>query len=145
MSRVRLPQLSVLRNPGFLWGKGVYALEQEWHFEVAGYGKFIVPLGYEFDGASIPRILWSATGYTPYGLHIGAAVEHDYLCDIGSKTTAFLKWMTARQLPIPQAVPSAVAHEHFYQRCLADGVRPSQAWTMGQTVKIFGPRWKVAA
>lgn len=139
---MRQPQIAALRNPGFLWGKPLYSLETEWTFEVQGHGAFTIPLGYQFDGASVPSCFWGFPfGYTPFGVHIGAAVEHDFLCDIGLKPRAFVDWMTSRKIPIPKPVPPAVAHAHFYRRLQEDGLRPSQAWTMGKAVQLFGPRW----
>lgn len=146
--RPRLPLIYPVRNSGFLFGKPVYENLEPWTFEVAvtpeDVRTFTVPKGYLFDGASIPRFLRnSITGYEPFGVHIGAALEHDFLCDVGKKTAQFVGWMTDRRIPIPQAVPSAAAHEHFYRRLKQDGLRGSQAWTMGNAVKLFGPRWKV--
>lgn len=138
----RQPQISVLRNPGLFFGKPLYALETDWTFEVVGYGQFTIPRGYQFDGASVPRAFWGLLGYMPFGLHIAAAIEHDFLCDLGLKPKSFVDWMAARKLPIPAPVPYAVAHAHFHFRLQQDGLRPSQAWTMGHTVRWFGPRWK---
>lgn len=38
-----------------------------------------VPSGFEYDGASVPRILWSITGILPDGLQREAALFHDWL------------------------------------------------------------------
>lgn len=138
---VRSPQLAILRNPGVIFGTPLFALEQDWPFEVPGYGTFLIPRGYEFDGASVPRLFWGLLGYMPFGLHIVAALEHDWLCDIGLKKKPFVDWMTTRQLPIPSPVPYAVAHAHFHTRLQQAGLRPAQSWMMGQAVKRFGPRW----
>lgn len=35
--------------------------------------------GFVFDGASVPRWLWSLSGFTPDGLHRAAVLIHDYL------------------------------------------------------------------
>lgn len=39
----------------------------------------IVPKGFVFDGASVPRILWTLIGITPDGLHRAAALVHDFI------------------------------------------------------------------
>ena len=40
--------------------------------------KIEVPVGFESDGASTPRLLWPLL--PPWGKQTGAAVIHDYLC-----------------------------------------------------------------
>lgn len=46
-----------------------------------GNKSMLVPQGYEFDGASIPSILWWIPGFSPIGLHLWAALAHDWICD----------------------------------------------------------------
>jgi hypothetical protein len=38
-----------------------------------------IPAGFEFDGATVPRVLWTVSGITPWGLHQTAAMIHDYI------------------------------------------------------------------
>lgn len=38
-----------------------------------------VPVGFETDGTSVPRVLW--TFLPTFGRHSRASVVHDYLCD----------------------------------------------------------------
>lgn len=40
-----------------------------------------VPAGFDFDGASIPRWFWWIPGFAPIGLHLWAALLHDWLCE----------------------------------------------------------------
>jgi len=40
-------------------------------------GRFIVPLGFISDGASVPRWFWSI--FPPFGKYLEAAVAHDYI------------------------------------------------------------------
>lgn len=40
---------------------------------------FIVPKGFIFDGASIPRAFWTILNITPIGWHMPASLIHDYL------------------------------------------------------------------
>lgn len=42
-----------------------------------------VPKGFQSDGASVPRALWSI--YPPFGRYLEAAVVHDYYCVLGNK------------------------------------------------------------
>lgn len=41
----------------------------------------IIPAGYIFDGASIPRIFWGLKGFDPHGEKLWAALIHDWYCD----------------------------------------------------------------
>lgn len=52
----------------------------QFNIEIDGIVYWIeIPLGFVFDGATIPRIAWSIVGLTPFGAHNGATVIHDYL------------------------------------------------------------------
>ena len=51
------------------------------------YGDVVVPAGFIFDGASIPRFAWSLLGVTPYDPKIiCAAVVHDWLYNSKTKS-----------------------------------------------------------
>lgn len=39
----------------------------------------IIPEGFEYDGASIPKIFWSLLGMGKDGMHRAAALVHDWL------------------------------------------------------------------
>lgn len=41
--------------------------------------KITIPSGFRYDGASIPRFLWTITGFLPDGLHRAASLIHDYI------------------------------------------------------------------
>lgn len=41
--------------------------------------KIVIPAGFVFDGASIPRITWTLLGLTPHGDMDGPALPHDYI------------------------------------------------------------------
>ncbi|MBQ9149879.1 DUF1353 domain-containing protein [bacterium] len=43
--------------------------------------EFIIPKGYCFDGASIPRIFWRIIGPNTDNTFLVAAMVHDYLCE----------------------------------------------------------------
>jgi hypothetical protein len=46
------------------------------------YGKRITlsaPIGFEWDGATIPRVLWSILGYHPAGIMLPPSLWHDYI------------------------------------------------------------------
>lgn len=145
------PDITPIRNPGLLFGKPKYRLDKAWRFTVSwetedGQGDcttYTIPAGYEFDGASVPRMFWGFPfGYTPDGVHRAAALEHDFLCDLGMKHKDFTDWYAKRRKLPPPPLPPAVVHAHFARRLKELGLRKGQVWTMGNAVKLFGPRWK---
>jgi hypothetical protein len=59
-----------------------YRVTADWPYvwEYAGREfRLVVPAGFELDGTSIPRFLWTLTGITPDGLERAASTAHDYL------------------------------------------------------------------
>jgi hypothetical protein len=51
-----------------------------WGFEL--HGKELWPeikAGFQYDGASVPRIVWTLIGFLPDGIHRPAALIHDWL------------------------------------------------------------------
>jgi len=48
----------------------------------------VVPEGFRFDGASIPRIFWCVPGFAPMGKHLWAALLHDFLCVLSRNNPA---------------------------------------------------------
>jgi hypothetical protein len=82
-----------------------------------------VPAGTKTDGASIPRILWTA--FPPFtGKYRSAAVIHDYYC-----LTKERSWQDT--------------HQVFYHAMRTAGVQEQVAMTMYGAVYYFGPRWGV--
>lgn len=92
----------------------VYIVAQHWqHLD------FTVPEGFETDGASIPRFLWSTIGSPFMPQFIEAAVLHDYLYKTGHATRA-------------------EADELFYLMLRQDGVSWVRAHVMWMAVRAFG-------
>ena len=60
-----------------------YELVQRYTYEWKLYDKPLqylkVPEGFIYDGASVPRWLWSISGIRPDGLNRAASLLHDYL------------------------------------------------------------------
>lgn len=83
-----------------------------------GYPSFVVPTNFEFDGASIPQILWSIVGH-PFqvGFRRAAAV-HDYAL-------------------IHHNIPHKIAHKIFYQLLRIDGVGVIRASFMYGGVVVY--------
>ena len=85
-----------------------------------------VPSGFESDGASVPKILWSA--FPPFDTYLPAAVVHDLLC-VQSQTEECM--YTSRE-----------AASIFYEAMRACGVGITKAKMMCYAVRYFGPQWK---
>lgn len=79
--------------------------------------------GVEVNGASIPRVFWTAIGGPFEGRYRLASVVHDAHC-----VTRVESW---------QAV-----HRMFYEACRAAGVDRTKANAMYFAVYRFGPRWE---
>jgi hypothetical protein len=78
------------------------------------------------DGASIPRLAWSAIGGPFEGKYRKASVVHDVACDKKDR-----RW---------QAV-----HSMFYKAMICGGVDEVKAKVMYQAVYHCGPRWGPAS
>lgn len=52
-----------------------------WDEETEQAHTFTIPKGYEFDGASIPRIFWRIVGANTDNRFIVAAMVHDFMCE----------------------------------------------------------------
>ena len=85
-----------------------------------------VPSGFESDGASVPKILWSA--FPPFDVYLPAAVVHDLLC-VQSQTEECM--YTSRE-----------AADIFYEAMRVCGVGRTKAKMMCYAVRYFGPQWK---
>lgn len=60
----------------------LYRLQHDYKINLHNYGYYItitIPAGFTYDGASVPRWLWSLTGLGIDGLHRAACLVHDYL------------------------------------------------------------------
>lgn len=134
-------------TPGLFWLRGpLWRITREYVFsvEIDGFKRtYVIPAGYEFDKASIPPWLWGwPFNWTPDGLCTYPALEHDFLCDL---LTGGSDWLRAR-LPISplwtEAPPAELVHRYFERRLLEEGVRPKKAEWMGRAVRWFGPRGK---
>jgi len=63
-------------------GERAYELVADWTYEWECGGirrRITVPKGFVYDGASVPRIVWTLTGILPDGLIRAAALVHDWL------------------------------------------------------------------
>jgi len=51
----------------------------EWEYDSNISAEILVPAGFIYDGASIPRIFWSILGVTRDGVHRAASLVHDWI------------------------------------------------------------------
>lgn len=66
--------------------KRKYQLVEDYYFRWSsekGNHVIVIPAGFQTDGASIPRPLWSLVGMYPDGMIRAAAVVHDFLYQYG--------------------------------------------------------------
>lgn len=89
-----------------------------------------VPAGFEFDGASIPKIFW-LTYYSPYDPRVVlASLVHDYL------------YVTHEADGVE--IGKAEADLVFRDVLRSQGVTPLRCWSMWLAVHLFGGRaWRM--
>jgi hypothetical protein len=97
---------------------------QDFYFKDKADRLWKAPKGYQTDGASIPRALWTIVGSPYTGKYLKAAVIHDVYCELRSRE-------------------SKLVHKTFYDGMIAAGVENMQAKVMYYAVLRFGPRWVV--
>ena len=81
-----MPHLKPIRIPtagkgfwGAIWmwitGTRHWELAEDWHYEIGGE-EYVIPAGFKFDGASIPKFLH--TWLSPTGVLLMGGLVHDY-------------------------------------------------------------------
>jgi len=81
-----MPHLKPIRIPtagkgfwGAIWmwitGTRHWELAEDWHYEIGGH-EYVIPAGFKFDGASIPKFLH--TWLSPTGVLLMGGLVHDY-------------------------------------------------------------------
>lgn len=84
-----------------------------------GRHTLLIPVGYEFDGASIPRLFWMIPGFAPLGAHLWGALIHDFCCDN------------------PAEVPRPIGDAIFGLMLVAAKVPTWKAWCMRAAVRGY--------
>lgn len=113
----------------------LYMLVQDYKIDLTPYGYNLIltiPQGFVYDGASVPRFLWSIVGLGIDGLHRAAALVHDYLYEnqgrisgIGAYGFAF----TRKQ--------SDVLFRDMMRR---DKIANHRVWLAYKGVRLFGKK-----
>ena len=61
----------------------LYELQHDYEVDLINYIhrdiQLVIPEGFRYDGASVPRPLWSISGLSRDGLHRAAALVHDFI------------------------------------------------------------------
>jgi hypothetical protein len=60
----------------WFWGVRQWEIAKDFHFEVNGE-KYVIPKGFEFDGASVPKFL--GAWLSPVGILLIGGLVHDYV------------------------------------------------------------------
>lgn len=87
-----------------------------------------VPKGFVFDGASIPRLLWTLVGSPMTGRYRDAAIIHDWLYNV------------SRRVPRSPRRDRKDADRVFYEAMRANGVGFERATIMYWAVRLFAGR-----
>lgn len=99
-------------------------VEEDFWFDDPDGQRWDAPKGSVVNGASIPRVLWSAVGSPFDGDYRNASIVHDVACDERRR-------------------PWRDVHRMFYFACRAGGTSRARAKVMYGAVAAFGPRWRL--
>lgn len=94
----------------------------------------VVPAGYVFDGASIPRLFWRVIG-GPWGPYRDAAAVHDYLYSDGHLAFPDQPDADGKRRP---GITRQEADDIFYRIMLEVGISRFKASLMRRAVRIGG-------
>ncbi|MGB0818883.1 MAG: DUF1353 domain-containing protein, partial [Candidatus Puniceispirillaceae bacterium] len=99
-------------------------------FELHGQGFWPeIKTGFQYDGASVPRVVWTLIGFLPDGIHRPAALIHDWFyLGRGQVNIEGKKFVYDRKF----------ADELFYQALKHVGVKSWHAWLAHVAVRRLG-------
>jgi hypothetical protein len=107
-----------------------------------------IAAGFEYDGASVPRVLWTLTGIERDGLQRAGALVHDVMYRHEGRLPAGMQevWSEGHQEwePMPEVRWSRVEADALFCRMLREaGVSRLKRRMMYRGVRLFGWRfWK---
>jgi Protein of unknown function (DUF1353) len=106
-------------------------LLEPFHFVDRAGRVWTAPAGMQYDGTSVPRVLWTAVAETPFtGDASWPAVIHDAGCkglvhvDGAPREAAGFR--------------DGLVHQRFYEGIRARGGHPLKAWSMYRGVWLYG-------
>ncbi len=138
--------LQVLAQPDSRPIKGGYELYEAYDYRWEHHGvrySLVVPRGFRYDGASVPRIVWTLTGILPDGLIRAGALIHDWLYANGG-SLPFLSFSMHVPKPggwedMPSAKWSRKAADRMFGRLLREaGVSRRRRRAAYLAVRAFG-------
>jgi hypothetical protein len=109
-------------------GSQIDILKSEFLFTEQAGREWKARKGLHWDGASIPRVLWSLVGSPKTGCYRWASIVHDEV-------------YRNRGEYVGRGVSRKDADEMFYKACRAKGVGRAKAATMYYALRWFGDRW----
>ena len=128
---------------GVTW---LYKLEADFIYTwmEGGFGRRIVaPAGFLYDGASVPRWAWTASGITPAGPVLAAATIHDLLyANHGLPPEAYCELRDGKWEPLHRFWTRAEADAMF--REILERTNLYAAWQVAAAyvaVRIGGRKW----
>lgn len=132
----------------YLAHRDIWLLVEEYHIDVpvqlhAGIADvcFQIPQNFEFDLASVPRILWSLI--SSFELSLVAPLIHDYLYRFqGTPVHHRVVNPEAPQEEYYMNLTRKQADDLFYDLMIREGVVPWKAKAAHRAVRWFAPRWK---
>ena len=98
--------------------------------------EFRIPQNFEFDLASIPRIIWPLIG--SFELSLVAPLIHDYIYQFRGEPEHH---RFAALSPFKPVLTRAEADRIFYDLMIAEKVTPWKAKAAYSAVRLFAPRW----
>jgi hypothetical protein len=101
-----------------------------WETDTQSY-VLTAPKGFLWDGATIPRALWSLAGYHPSGLMLAPSMWHDYIYVNKGK---FINQSTNEEVYISRKHSDVL----FYRHMILAGIEPKKAKLFYQIVRLAG-------
>ena len=97
-----------------------------------------VPPAFISDGASVPRLAWTASGLTPDGLIRAAALVHDFIYTVKGKVMC---QKHTDGVVYQLSLDRKSADEIFLDLMLAATASSARSKLAFRAVRVFGPRW----
>lgn len=124
-----------------------YRLEKDWqcYWEENGIRyKLHIPEGFEYDGASVPRILWSISDLTPDGVVRGPATLHDKIYEEQGRMGSNLYYLKDGSWRVCDRVFTRKEADKLFRAFMKEaGVGATTRWRAYWAVRLFGGRaWR---
>lgn len=100
----------------------------------------IIPAGFVFNGASIPRLLWTLLGLAPHGVMDGPALPHDFLYQVqGVIPRGCLKMLkNNRPVDSDRIITRAESDELLNLLCKFFKINGYRSWMVWAGVRVGG-------